>query len=71
MSQQESQKDDQVTEESGYFRNTVKLIVGLTFVFLGIVAVLRWWTDVMIMLKGSIGVMVILLGALVLSLAKD
>ncbi|MCP4652003.1 MAG: hypothetical protein GY858_01285 [Candidatus Omnitrophica bacterium] len=49
----------------------IKTAIGLTFVLLGIIAILTWWSDVMGVLRGSIGVFVVLVGALIITLAGE
>lgn len=47
------------------------LFFGLGFMILGIVLVLVWWQDVVIVFRGFIGVMIALGGLLVLYMVKE
>jgi hypothetical protein len=48
-----------------------KTILGLVFLTLGIIAILNWWQDFKIVIKGCIGLCVILLGMITLILARE
>lgn len=47
------------------------LFFGLAFMILGIVLVLVWWQDVVIVFRGFIGVIIALGGLLVLYMVKE
>ena len=48
-----------------------KTILGLIFLALGIWAVLKWKTNIIFMVKGCIGLFLLLIGAVTLAVAKD
>jgi|GEM_PF-3197899 len=49
----------------------VKLIIGLIFLALGGLAARIWWGDLLILAKGFIGPFFILLGIIILAIAKE
>jgi len=40
----------------------IKIVLGILFVALGILAIISWWGDVLILIRGGIGFVLILLG---------
>jgi len=53
------------------FGTMVKVLLGLVFLALGILAVVRWWTPLLVIVKGSIGPFLILAGIIALAIAKE
>lgn len=48
-----------------------KVVLALTFLTLGILAMAHWWQDVKIFIKGCAGLLAILLGIITLIIAKE
>jgi hypothetical protein len=48
-----------------------KLIPGLILLTLGSLALWQWWPWLLILLKGSVGLFLILAGAVILAMAKE
>jgi len=48
-----------------------KVILGLVFLGLGAWAILKWWDFLLAILKGSAGLLLLLVGVIVLVLAKE
>ncbi|MCM8757831.1 MAG: hypothetical protein NC900_03685 [Candidatus Omnitrophica bacterium] len=48
-----------------------KVILGLVFLALGIWAVVAWWRDLILVIKGCIGAFLILAGIITLAIAKE
>jgi len=48
-----------------------KVALGLAFLVLGGLAVIRWWKDLLVVFKGCIGLFVILAGVITLAIAKE
>ena len=51
-------------------KRLVVLVVGFTVLVMGITLTLAWWPDVAVIFRGSIGVILALIGILILALAK-
>jgi len=49
----------------------LKVIIGLAFLVLGVLAILRWFPQLLILVQGSIGLFLILAGIITLAIAKD
>ena len=48
-----------------------KVILGIAFLVLGIWAVARWWKLLLIIIKGCVGLFLILAGVITLAIAKE
>jgi len=49
----------------------LKVVLGLAFLVLGGWAILNFWPDLLIMVKGCIGLFLILAGVITLAIAKE
>jgi len=49
----------------------IKVILGLAFLALGGLAVIKWWGPFILMIKGGAGLFLILAGVIILALAKE
>ena len=49
----------------------LKVALGLVFLGLGVMAILRWWALLLIIVKGCIGLFLILAGIITLAIAKE
>lgn len=48
-----------------------KVILGLVFLALGALAIIRWWPQLLDVVKGCIGLFLILAGIITLAIAKE
>ena len=48
-----------------------KVVLGLVFLVLGGLAILKWWELLLIIVKGCIGLFLILAGVITLAIAKE
>lgn len=48
-----------------------KVILGLAFLVLGGVAILKWWKALLLIVKGCIGLFLVLAGVITLAIAKE
>lgn len=48
-----------------------KVILGLVFLALGLLAVITWWKDLLLVIRGCIGLFLILAGVITLAIAKE
>jgi hypothetical protein len=48
-----------------------KVILGLAFLALGVLALLRWWQELLLIVKGGIGLFLLLAGVITLAIAKE
>lgn len=48
-----------------------KVILGLCFLALGTGVIIAWWSDLLVLVRGSIGLFLILAGVITLAIAKE
>ena len=48
-----------------------KVVLGLVFLGLGAVAILKWWVSLLMVVQGCIGLFLILAGVITLAIAKE
>lgn len=48
-----------------------KVILGIVFLVLGLLAIGRWWKDLLLVIKGCIGPFLLLAGVITLAIAKE
>jgi len=48
-----------------------KVVLGVVFLVLGGLAVLKWWKALLLIIKGGIGLLLILAGVITLAIAKE
>ncbi len=49
----------------------LKIILGLALLVLGVWAVVGWWQDLLVLIKGAVGIILILAGVISLAIAKE
>jgi hypothetical protein len=49
----------------------LKVVLGLAFLVLGVWAILVWWSDLMVVVRGCIGLFLLLAAAIILVIAKE
>jgi len=49
----------------------LKVLLGIVFLGLGAMAILRWWKLLLMIIKGCIGLFLILAGVITLAIAKE
>ncbi len=49
----------------------VKIIVGVVLVILGILAIVGWRSDLLTLIKGGIGLVLVAAGAITIAIAKE
>ena len=49
----------------------MKVILGLVFLVLGVWAIVAWWTDLLCVVRGCIGLFLVLAGIITLAIAKE
>jgi len=53
------------------FGTMLKVILGLAFLALGVLALMRWWGNLLYVAKGCIGLFLLLAGIITLAIAKE
>jgi len=54
-----------------FFAVLLKVTLGLIFLGLGAWAILKWWDFILVILKGSAGLLLLLAGVITLALARE
>jgi hypothetical protein len=68
----EETKQEEKKVEIGKIISTIfKVILGLVFLVLGVGAVIVWRKDLLLVIKGCIGLFLILAGIITLAIAKE
>lgn len=52
-------------------KTLVKMVIGIALIAFGIAAVIAWWGSLTTLLKGCIGLLLILAGAITIAIAKE
>ena len=69
---EEIKKEDKCCEQGkNVFSTLFKVVLGLAFLALGAIAILKWWGLLLIIIKGCIGLFLILAGVITLAIAKE
>jgi hypothetical protein len=68
---EEVKQEEKCAEPSKVMSTILKVILGLAFLVLGVLAIARWWKLLLMMIKGSIGLFLILAGVITLAIAKE
>jgi len=68
---EEVKQEEKKVEVKKIVSTIFKVILGLVFLALGALAILRWWTDLVAVFKGCIGLILILAGIITLAIAKE
>jgi hypothetical protein len=68
---EEIKQEEKKVEGKKIMSTIFKVVLGLVFLILGVVAIIRWWGDLLTVVKGCIGMFLILAGIITLAIAKE
>ena len=68
---EELKQEEKKCQVSKVMSTIFKVILGLVFLALGALAILRWWSLLLMIVKGCIGLFLILAGIITLAIAKE
>jgi predicted negative regulator of RcsB-dependent stress response len=68
---EEVKQEEKKESAKKVFSTIFKVILGLVFLGLGVYAVWRWRLNLMALIKGSVGLFLILAGIITLAIAKE
>jgi uncharacterized membrane protein len=68
---EEAKQEEKKVEVNKIMSTIFKVILGLVFLVLGALAILRWWTLLLVIIKGCIGLFLILAGVITLAIARE
>lgn len=66
-----AEENKEKTDAKKIFWTFFKVILGLVFLALGGLAILKWWWDLLVVVRGCIGLFLILAGIITLAIAKE
>ena len=66
-----AEEPKQNVESKNILSTIFKVILGLVFLALGIGAIISWWPELFMLIKGCIGPFLILAGIITLAIAKE
>jgi len=68
---EEAKQEEKKVEAGKVFSTIFKVILGLAFLALGALAILKWLAALLLVIKGCIGLFLILAGIITLAIAKE
>jgi hypothetical protein len=68
---EEVKKEEKKVDVKKVISTIFKVILGLVFLALGVLAILAWWKDLLALVRGGIGLFLILAGVITLAIAKE
>lgn len=68
---EEVKQEEKKVEAKKIFSTIFKVILGLVLLALGGMAILTWWQPLLMIVKGCIGLFLILAGIITLAIAKE
>lgn len=64
-------KKEEKQGEKNLLGNMVKVVIGLVLLVLGGLSLLKWWPELLILVRGAVGLFFILAGIITLAIAKE
>lgn len=71
MAEEIKQEEKKCCESSKVMSMIFKVILGIVFLALGVLAILRWWPQLLMIIRGCVGLFLILAGIITLAIAKE
>ncbi len=68
---EEVKQEEKKVEVKKILSTIFKVILGLVFLALGVLAIVRWLPDLLAVVRGCIGLFLILAGIITLAIAKE
>lgn len=67
----EETKTQNEKKGKGVVKSAVKVILGVALIVFGLLAVIIWWTDLWAVVRGVVGLFLLLAGAITIAIAKE
>jgi hypothetical protein len=64
------EKQEPVTKKSSSGSSVAKVIAGLILIILGMIAIISWWPDLWVVIRGCVGLFLLLAGAVTIAIAR-
>ena len=66
MAEETSEKKASVWSKTG-----IKVIIGIVLIVIGLAALIKWRWDLLILIRGCVGLFLIMAGAIAIAIAKE
>ncbi|MDD4954689.1 MAG: hypothetical protein PHP17_01430 [Candidatus Omnitrophica bacterium] len=71
MEEQNKPQEAEVKKSPDATKMIGKIILGIVFILIGLVALIRWWPHLWSLIRGCIGLFFILAGVITIAIAKE
>ncbi|MFA5008783.1 MAG: hypothetical protein WC546_06140 [Candidatus Omnitrophota bacterium] len=71
MEEQNKTQEAEAKKSPNATKMIVKIILGIVLILLGLVALISWWSSLLTVIKGCIGLFLILAGVITVAIAKE
>jgi len=68
---EEVKQEEKKTDVKKIMSTVFKVVLGIVFLALGVLAVIRWWPHLFLVIKACIGPFLLLAGLITLAIAKE
>lgn len=68
---EEGKQEQAKQETSKVFSVALKMILGLAFLALGVLSIVRWWMHLKVVILGCLGLFLLLAGIITLAIARE
>ena len=68
---EEVKQEETKTDGKKIISTIFKVLLGLVFLVLGVLAIVAWWRELLVLVKGCVGLFLILAGIITLAIAKE
>ncbi len=68
---EEIKQEEKKAEPSKILSTLIKVILGLAFLVLGVLAIIGWRNDLLALIRGCLGPFLVLAGLITLAIAKE
>lgn len=68
---EETKTEEKKVDVKKILSTIFKVVLGLVFLVLGLLAIIRWWNLLLLVIKGCIGPFLLLAGVITLAIAKE
>ena len=68
---EEAKQEEKKVDAKKAISTIFKVILGLVFLALGIWAIIAWWSDLLLVIRGCIGLFLVLAAIITFAIAKE
>ena len=71
MAEEANEKKVDEKKSHAWAKAGFKVIIGVVLIIIGLAAIISWWPNLLALLKGCIGLLLIMAGAITIAIAKE